>query len=102
MSGYKNVVYATGSILTTLVHVQKSFPQLNISDDITEDELNALDLDWSGTPYGEAMDNGAKMLRHSMRQTRENAVVNVGTIGHIDHGKPNTINPLVLAIRSAH
>ena len=69
---YEHKVYAPGVVITTLDGLRKMHPSQAhlITDDMTQEELDELELDSSETPYGMAMNSAASMLRRSMRQTK--------------------------------
>ena len=94
MTEYTHKTYATGHMTTTIDGLRKMFPYHAhlITDDMTQDELDALELPLEDTAYGRAMKKSSKALKRSMKKTEPAPFKRVPT------PRPNNIKPLVAAI----
>lgn len=70
---YEHHVYSHGSILTTVDGLRQMFPQLKdqLHDDITQEELDAIDIPWEDSEYYKIMERSGKMLMRSMRSSND-------------------------------
>ena len=95
MTEYTHKTYATGHMITTIDGLRKMFPYHAhlITDDMTQDELDALELPLEDTAYGRAMKKSSKALKRSMRETTEKKLFK-----RVPTPKQNNIKPLTAAI----
>ena len=118
MTEYTHKTYAAGHMTTTIDGLRKMFPYHAhlITDDMTQDELDALALPLEDTAYGRAMKKSSKALKRSMRETDQNSDLSTDAIEEVEIDfdkmknpreglihmeptpKPNNIKPLVAAI----
>ena len=68
---YEHKTYGTGSIMTTIDGLRQLFPSLadKILDDMTDDELNALDLPFDDSDIYKQLEKSQQAMNRAMRET---------------------------------